>query len=129
VLTFAVAALGGVSLMVGAVGIITLMHISVNERVSEIGLLKALGATRAGIRGLFLIESAGLSLLGGIVGLAAGGGIAWLLQTLLPALPVQVPWTYVSGALVASMLIGLGAGVMPAWMASRLDPVESLRTE
>lgn len=129
VLTFAVAALGGISLLVGAVGIITLMHISVNERVSEIGLLKALGATRAGIRRLFLIESAGLSLLGGIIGLASGGAIAWLLQTLLPALPVQVPWVYVSGALVASMLIGLGAGVAPAWMAARLDPVESLRTE
>jgi putative ABC transport system permease protein len=129
VLTFAVAALGGISLLVGAVGIITLMHISVNERVSEIGLLKALGATRAGIRSLFLIESAGLSLLGGIIGLAVGGAIAWLLQTLLPALPVQVPWVYVSGALVASMLIGLGAGVAPAWAASRLDPVESLRTE
>ena len=129
VLTFAVAALGGISLVVGAVGIITLMHISVNERVSEIGLLKALGATRAGIRSLFLIESAGLSLLGGIIGLASGGAIAWLLQTLVPALPVQVPWAYVSGALAASMLIGLGAGVAPAWMASRLDPVESLRTE
>lgn len=129
VLTFAVAALGGISLLVGAVGIITLMHISVNERVPEIGLLKALGATRAGIRGLFLIESAGLSLLGGIIGLAAGGAIAWLLQALLPALPVQVPWVYVSGALMASMLIGLGAGVAPAWAASRLDPVESLRTE
>lgn len=129
VLTFAVAALGGISLLVGAVGIITLMHISVNERVAEIGLLKALGATRAGIRGLFLIESAGLSLLGGIIGLAAGGAVAWLLQALLPALPVQVPWVYVSGALAASMLIGLGAGVMPAWMAARLDPVESLRAE
>lgn len=129
VLTFAVAALGGISLLVGAVGIITLMHISVNERVSEIGLLKALGATRAGIRSLFLIESAGLSLLGGIVGLASGGAIAWLLQILVPALPVQVPWVYVSGALAASMLIGLGAGVAPAWAASQLDPVESLRTE
>lgn len=129
VLTFAVAALGGISLLVGAVGIITLMHISVHERVAEIGLLKALGATRAGIRGLFLIESAGLSLLGGIIGLSVGGAIAWLLQALLPALPVQVPWAYVSGALVASMLIGLGAGVAPAWTAARLDPVESLRTE
>jgi putative ABC transport system permease protein len=129
VLTFAVAALGGVSLLVGAVGIITLMHISVHERVAEIGLLKALGATRNGIRSLFLIESAGLSLLGGLTGLGVGGAIAWLLQTLLPALPVQVPWNYVAGALGISMLIGLGAGVMPAWMAARLDPVESLRTE
>ncbi len=129
VLTFAVAALGGISLLVGAVGIITIMHISVNERVSEIGLLKALGATRTRIRTLFLFESAGLSLLGGVVGLAGGGLIAWLLQTLLPALPVQVPWLYISGALAASILIGLGAGVAPAWTASRLDPVESLRTE
>jgi putative ABC transport system permease protein len=129
VLTFAVAALGGISLLVGAVGIITLMHISVHERVSEIGLLKALGATRTRIRTLFLVESAGLSLLGGIIGLGAGGGLAWLLQTFLPALPVQVPWAYVGGALVASMFIGLAAGVMPAWMASRLDPVEALRTE
>jgi putative ABC transport system permease protein len=129
VLTFAVAALGGVSLLVGAVGIITLMHISVHERVAEIGLLKALGATRNGIRSLFLIESAGLSLLGGLTGLMAGGAIAWLLQTLLPTLPVQVPWNYVASALAISMLIGLGAGVMPAWMAARLDPVESLRTE
>ncbi len=129
VLTFAVAALGGISLLVGAVGIITLMHISVHERVSEIGLLKALGATKHGIRSLFLIESAGLSFLGGIFGLAVGGLIAWLLQTLVPALPVDVPWDYVVGALIASMLIGLAAGVMPAWMASRMDPVESLRTE
>jgi putative ABC transport system permease protein len=129
VLTFAVAALGGISLLVGAVGIITLMHISVNERVSEIGLLTALGATRARIRTLFLFESAALSLLGGIIGLAVGGGVAWLLRTFVPALPVQVPWVYVGGALIASMLIGLVAGVMPAWMASRLDPVEALREE
>ena len=78
---------------------------------------------------MFLIESAGLSLLGGVIGLSVGGLVAWLLQTLLPALPVQVPWVYVSGALATSMLIGLGAGVMPAWMAARLDAVESLRTE
>jgi len=129
VLTFAVAALGGISLLVGTVGIITLMHISVNERVAEIGLLKALGTTRAGIRTLFLIESAGLSLLGGTVGLSIGGLIAWLLQALFPALPVQVPWNYVSGALLISMLIGLGAGVVPAWMAAKLDPVNALRTE
>jgi putative ABC transport system permease protein len=129
VLTFAVAALGGISLVVGAVGIITLMHISVNERVSEIGLLKALGATRTRIRTLFLFESAGLSLLGGLIGILVGGGLAWLLQTFVPALPVQVPWEYVGGAIIASMLIGLAAGVMPAWMASRLDPVEALRTE
>ncbi len=129
VLTFAVAALGGISLLVGAVGIITLMHISVHERVAEIGLLKALGATKNGIRSLFLIESAGLSVLGGIVGLGGGGAIAWLLQTLVPALPVQVPWDYVLGALIASMLIGLGAGVMPAWMAAQMDPVESLRAD
>lgn len=129
VLTFAVAALGGISLLVGSVGIITLMHISVHERVAEIGLLKALGATKNRIRSLFLIESAGLSFLGGIAGMTGGGLIAWLLQTLAPSLPVEIPWDYVVGALIASMLIGLAAGVMPAWMAARMDPVESLRTE
>lgn len=129
VLTFAVAALGGISLLVGAIGNLTLMVISVNERVSEIGLLRALGATRAEIRTLFLIESAALSLAGGVIGLMLGGLIAGGLQLLLSALPVQVPWAYVSAALAASVLIGLGAGVAPAGMAARLDPVESLRTE
>ncbi len=129
VLTFAVAALGGVSLLVGAVGMVTLMHIAVAERVAEIGLLTALGATRARIRILFLMESTVLSTLGGLVGLAVGTGLAWLLKTLVSGLPVSTPWDYVLGALGVSVLIGLAAGVVPAMRAARLDPVEALRDE
>ncbi len=129
VLTFAVAALGGISLLVGAVGMVTLMHIAVAERVAEIGLLTALGATRARIRILFLMESTVLSTLGGLVGLAVGTGLAWLLKTLVSGLPVSTPWNYVLGALGLSVLIGLAAGVVPAMRAARLDPVEALRNE
>lgn len=129
VLTFAVAALGGISLLVGAVGMVTLMHISVAERVAEIGLLNALGATRGRIRMLFLMESTVLSTLGGLAGLAIGTAWATLLEFLISDLPVSIPWNFVLAALGASMVIGLAAGVMPAMQAARLNPVEALRTE
>ncbi len=129
VLTFAVAALGGVSLLVGAVGMITLMHIAVTERVAEIGLLNALGATPMRIRMLFLLESTVLSTLGGAIGLTIGAGIAGLLKLLTSDLPVSIPWSYVTAALILSGLIGLAAGVVPAMRAARLNPVDALRTE
>ena len=126
VLTFAVAALGGISLLVGAVGMVTLMHIAVAERVAEIGLLTALGTTRAQIRTLFLMESTILSTLGG---LAVGAGIAGLLKLTVSGLPVNTPWNYAFGALGVSVLIGLAAGVVPAMRAARLNPVDALRAE
>lgn len=129
VLKFAVVALGGISLVVGAIGMITLMHIAVSERVAEIGLLTALGATHARIRIIFLLESTVLSTLGGLMGLAVGAGIAWLLQLLISGLPVNIPWNYVAGALCISMLIGLMAGVVPAMRAAKLNPVDALRTD
>jgi len=129
VLKFAVAALGGISLIVGAIGMVTLMHITVSERVSEIGLLTALGATRTRIRILFLLESIALSTLGGVAGLFIGSGIAWLLKLLIGDLPVNIPWDYVLGALCISMMIGLAAGVIPAMQAAKLNPVDALRTD
>ncbi|SER13261.1 putative ABC transport system permease protein [Nitrosomonas sp. Nm51] len=129
VLKFAVAALGGISLLVGAVGMVTLMHIAVAERVAEIGLLTALGTTRARIRILFLIESTVLSTLGGLAGLAAGSSLAGLLKIFVVNLPVNIPWDYVLGALAISILIGLAAGVVPAMRAARLNPVDALHTE
>ena len=129
VLTFAVGALGSISLLVGGVGIVTLMHIAVTERTSEIGLLTALGATRGRIRTLFLMEATALSTFGGLLGLMFGGGVAWLLKTFVPALPVVTPWDYVFGALAVSTLIGLVAGVYPAMQAAKLDPVEALHAE
>ena len=129
VLTFAVAVLGGISLLVGAVGMVTLMHIAVAERVAEIGLLTALGSTRAQIRMLFLMESTVLSTIGGLSGLAIGAGIAALLKVTVSGLPVNTPWDYTFGALLISVLIGLAAGVVPAMRAAQLNPVDALRAE
>lgn len=129
VLTFAVGALGGISLLVGGVGILTIMTISVAERAAEIGLLKALGARRGQILALFLGEAMLLSALGGALGLLTGIGIAQALQATFSALPVHTPWAYVIAAEVVAIAIGLAAGVAPAARAARLDPVESLRTE
>ncbi len=129
VLTFAVAVLGGISLLVGAVGMITLMHIAVNERMAEIGLLNALGASPMRIRILFLLESTVLSTLGGIIGLLTGSCIAGLLGGLISELPVSIPWRYVITALMLSGGIGLAAGVIPAMRAARLNPVDALRAE
>jgi len=129
ILTFAVGAIGGISLLVGGVGILTIMTIAVNERVSEIGLFTALGATRLQILGLFLGESILLAMVGGLVGLGVGFGGAQLLHLLLPALPTHTPILYVVLAEGLAILIGLLAGVLPARRASRLDPIEALRTE
>jgi putative ABC transport system permease protein len=129
VLTFAVGALGGISLLVGGVGILTIMTITVTERTAEIGLLRALGARRGHILGLFLAEAIILSALGGGAGLALGASGGQLLHLLVPALPVHTSWFYVILAESLAVIIGLLAGVLPARHAAHLDPVEALRAE
>ncbi|MDP2811513.1 MAG: ABC transporter permease [Rhodocyclaceae bacterium] len=129
VLTAAVGALGGISLLVGGVGIVTIMTIAVAERTNEIGLLKALGAPGRTILGLFLGEAVALAALGGVFGLAMGMGIAQLLHFAFPALPVETPMSFVLLAEGVAVAIGLAAGVLPARRAARLDPVEALRAE
>ena len=129
ILTLAVAAVGGISLVVGAVGILTIMTIAVNERTNEIGLLRAIGARRGQVLALFLGEAVVLSETGGLVGLIAGVGGAWLLGVAIPGLPVHTPWFYVVLAEGMAALIGLVAGVAPARIAARLEPVEALRSE
>lgn len=129
VLTFSVAAIGGISLLVGAIGIVTIMTISINERTNEIGLLRALGARQAQILGLFLGEAVVLAAVGGLSGLVLGTGIAWLLHAALPALPVHIPLVYVLLAEAIAVSIGLAAGVVPAYRAAQMDPVEALRAE
>ncbi|MEQ1768194.1 MAG: ABC transporter permease [Methylotenera sp.] len=129
ILTMAVGALGGISLLVGSVGIVTIMTISVTERTNEIGLLVALGARQRTILGLFLSESVILAVLGGVLGLLLGIGLAQFLHLLMPNFPVHTPWSFALIAVVVSGVIGLLAGVLPAISASRLDPIDALRAE
>jgi putative ABC transport system permease protein len=129
ILTLAVGALGGISLLVGSVGILTIMTISVNERRPEIGLLRAIGAERGHILTLFIGEAVVLASIGGFAGLVIGSGGAWLLGAIVPALPTHTPWLYVVLAETLAVFIGVLAGVLPAHRAANLDPIEALRTE
>jgi len=129
VVTFAVAALGSISLLVGGVGIFTIMTIAVRERTSEIGLLRSLGALRRNVRNIFLVESMLLAAIGGIGGLLLGAAIVETAKLLVPALPVSYSMPYAIAAEVVAILIGAIAGVLPARQAAGLDPVDALRTE
>lgn len=129
ILTIAVGALGGISLLVGGIGILTIMTIGVHERTAEIGLLRALGADQKQVLRFFLTEAVLLAAGGGLAGLIIGAGGAWLLGALVPALPTHTPFIYVVSAEVLAVLIGLLAGVIPAYRAARLDPIEALRSE
>jgi putative ABC transport system permease protein len=106
-----------------------MMWISVNERTSEIGLVRAIGATSGQVLLLFLTEAALISTLGGILGVTAGLGVAQLLHLYVPALPVHTPMVYVALALVVSLGVGLASGLMPARRAAALDPVVALTAE
>jgi putative ABC transport system permease protein len=129
ILTLAVGAVGGISLLVGGVGILTIMTIAVNERTAEIGLLRAIGAGRRHILFLFIGEAVVLSSIGGLAGLIIGAGGAWFLGVAVPALPTHTPWSYVVLAEILAASIGLLAGVLPAYRAANLDPIEALRAE
>jgi putative ABC transport system permease protein len=129
VLTATVGALGGISLAVGGIGILTIMTIAVRERRREIGLLRALGAARRQILVLFLSEAVALAVLGGIAGFVVGAGGAWLIGQAVPALPTHTAWRFVLLSEVVAALIGLAAGVLPALSAARLDPVAALRDQ
>jgi putative ABC transport system permease protein len=129
ILTLAVGAVGGISLLVGGVGILTIMIIAVNERTSEVGLLRALGAGRQQILALFIGEAVVLAGVGGLAGLVIGAGGAWLLHITVPALPTHTPWSYAVLAELLATVIGLAAGVLPAIRAANLNPIDALRAE
>jgi putative ABC transport system permease protein len=129
IVSLAVVGIGAISLLVGSIGILTMMWISVNERTSEIGLVRAIGATSGQILLLFLTEAALISTLGGILGVTAGLGVAQLLHLYVPALPVHTPMVYVALALIVSLGVGLASGLMPARRAAALDPVVALTAE
>ena len=122
-------ALGSVGLMVGGVGVVAIMMISVTERTREIGVRKALGATKMTILWQFLVEAVTLTAIGAMLGLFAGMALAILVRTVWPAVPASTPISAVFTALLASAVTGVIFGMLPAVRAARLDPVVALRYE
>jgi putative ABC transport system permease protein len=126
ILTLVLAAIAGISLLVGGVGVSNIMLVSVSERTREIGLRKALGARTRDITRQFLLEATVLTGVGGLVGLGLGIGFAHLVASFAP-IPAEVTWWSIALALGVSVAVGLVFGVLPARRAGQLDPVEALR--
>jgi putative ABC transport system permease protein len=128
IMTAIIGSIAGISLLVGGIGVMNIMLVSVTERTREIGIRMAVGATRGQIMFQFLVEAMTLTLIGGIIGILLGWGAASLVS-LFAGWPSLVSWYVVVGAVLFSMLIGVIFGLLPANKASRLDPIESLRYE
>ncbi|KMM60517.1 macrolide ABC transporter permease [Bacillus glycinifermentans] len=128
IMTTIIGSIAGISLLVGGIGVMNIMLVSVTERTREIGIRKSLGATRGQILTQFLIESVVLTLIGGLIGIGLGYGGASLVS-LLAGWPSLVSWQVVLGGVLFSMVIGVIFGMLPANKAARLDPIEALRYE
>ncbi len=119
----------GLSLFVGAIGIMNITFVSVKERTKEIGTRKALGARRRTILLQFLIESTALCLVGGLIGLAFAYLMCFGMAAAFPSFPIRFSFGLVIASMIVSVMTGLVSGIAPAWTASRLDPVTALRYE
>ncbi|CDO18724.1 Putative ABC transporter permease protein [Streptococcus gallolyticus] len=128
-MTTVIGAIAGISLLVGGIGVMNIMLVSVTERTREIGLRKALGATRRKILTQFLIESMVLTLLGGLIGLGLAAGLTSILNSNMADMKPSISFNVAIGSLLFSALIGMIFGILPANKASKLDPIEALRYE
>ena len=128
IMTIIIGSIAGVSLLVGGIGVMNIMLVSVTERTREIGIRMSLGATRGQILSQFLIEAVTLTLVGGAIGIMLGSGVAALIAY-FAGWPSLVSWPVIIGGVLFSMVIGIIFGILPANKASRLDPIESLRYE
>ena len=129
ILTMGVAALGGISLLVGGVGIFTIMTTNLTERTAEIGLLRAIGCPRRQLLSLFLGEAVMLSLFGAFIGIVITAVVVAFLSVLAPAFPVQIQFSTLGLAIAVATITGLISGIWPAYKSSRLSPIEALRGE
>lgn len=127
ILTMVVAGIASVSLAVAGIGIMNVMLVSVSERTSEVGLLKAVGATQQQILRIFLLEATMLSLAGGVLGLLTGTSLVMIGDVLYPTVDVVTPLWAVGAVMLLSLGTGILFGVLPAWRAARLDPVAALQ--
>ena len=132
-LTGALALLTGIissiGLLVGGIGVMNIMLISVTERTAEIGIRKAIGARAADIRVQFLLEAVTLSSIGGFIGIVLGALIAFTVRTLVPSIPASLSLIWVSLGILISLSVGLFFGYYPASRAAKLDPIVCLRYE
>ena len=128
IMTIIIGSIAGISLVVGGIGVMNIMLVSVTERTREIGIRIALGATQRQILIQFLIESITLTLIGGIIGILFGWGVSSLIAV-FAKLPALISWQVVLGGVLFSMVIGVIFGIMPANKAAKMNPIESLRYE
>ena len=128
-MTIFLGAIAAISLVVGGVGIMNIMLVSVTERTREIGLRKAVGAKRADVLFQFLIEAVTLAVVGGLIGVGIGVGIALGVSTVFEAFDAVVGVDAIVISILFSMAVGLFFGIYPAYRASRLNPIDALRYE
>ncbi|HLR22228.1 MAG TPA: ABC transporter permease [Pseudogracilibacillus sp.] len=128
IMTIIISSIAGVSLLVGGIGVMNIMLVSVTERTREIGVRMSLGATRGQIMFQFLIEAIALTMIGGLIGMGLGTSVALIVSS-IAGWPPLISWPVIVGGILFSVFIGVVFGLLPANKASRLDPIDSLRYE